>query len=224
MTLKKIIFLSISILLTFYIYSKNDFNNNLIAKKITQILIEEYDKYEDFTALEKLVLKIGRPTYVDNLYIWQNNYDNINEIKIVLHPKLDHMAKIVDKHLEKNTAIRFRNLLEELTLLGFKNLEVYYMSVKEYLENNNLTYDNIDVKLIDTSMCNIKYYNIKKELYTRESVIKNEVQKIMKYDKVKHRLAFYSFALKFLNKIRVKVIQRDMDRMLSIINEKKDLH
>ena len=130
------------------------------------------------------------------------------------------MANIVDKNLEKKVAEHFRNLLEELTLLGFKNLNIYYLSVKEYLDANNLIYKNIDAKLIDDSMCNLKYYNIKKELYAKEEIIKNEIQKIMKYDQVKYKLAFYSFAFNFLNKIRVKIIEKDMERMLSIINEK----
>ena len=217
---KKIIYNFLFLILIFPLYPEQNINNNLIVNRISQVLIEEYDKYEDFTALEKLVLKIGRSTYIDNINIWLKNYNNIDNIKIVLHPKLNHMANIVDKNLDKNEADHFRELLEELTFLGFKNLDMYYLSVKEYLENNSLTYMDINAKLIENSTNNIKYYNFKKELYAKEDNIKNEIQKIMKYDKVKNKLAFYSFAFKFLNKIRIKIIQKDMDRMLLLINEK----
>lgn len=218
--LKKITGQFIFLLLIFSLYPEKGINDDLIVNKISLVLIEEYDKYENFTPLEKLVLKIGRNAYIDNINIWQKNYNNIDKIKIELHPKLNHMATIVDKNLEKKDADYFRSLLEELTFLGFKNLDMYYLSVKEYLENNNLTYLDINAKLIENSTNNIKYYNFKKELYAKEEDIKNEIQKIMKYDKVKYKLAFYSFAFNFLNKIRVKIIQRDMERMSKLINEK----
>lgn len=43
----------------------------------------------------------------------------------------------------------------------------------------------------------------------------------MKDNKIKHKIAFYSSAFKFLNKIRVKIIEKDMERMLEKINDNK---
>ncbi len=216
----KIFIIIFLLIISISIFSIQNADDDLIVNKISQMLIEEYDKYANYTFLEKLVLKIGRTTYVDNINIWQKNYTDIDNIKIKLHPKLEDMAKIVDKNLEADRAKYFRKLLEELTFLGFKNLQIYYYSVKEYLNNNKLTYLDINIKLIDDS-CNIKFYNTKKELYAREDIIKNEIREFMKDEKLKHKMAFYSFAFKFLNKIRIKIIEKDMKKMLDRINENK---
>ncbi len=217
-----IIYLFLILFITTQINAVPNSNNDLIVKKIAQVIIEEYDKYQNYTFLEKLVLKMGKSTYVDNINIWQKNYNNIDNIKIELHPKLEDMVKIADKNMETKDAEHFRNLLEQLTFLGFKNLQIFYLSVKEYLKKNNLTHIDINIQLIDDSLCNINFFNTKKELYAKEDIIKSEIQKMMKEDNVKYKFTFYSFAFKFLNKIRNKIIQKDMEKMLIKINEKKN--
>ena len=218
---KKIFFFIIILAFLGITAHSQEINDEKIVNKIYNLLIEEYDKYKDKTWIEKAVLKLGRSAYIDSITIWKNNYNKLDTIKISLHPKLEHISEVADKNIEKDRADYFRSLLKELTLMGFKNLQIYFISTKEYLDLNNLTYNDITIDTIDNSLCNIKYYEEKKTLYEKENVVKSEIQTIMSEGKLKTKLAFYSFAFKFFNKIRVKIIERDMERMFKKINEEK---
>jgi hypothetical protein len=197
-----------------------DTTTDLIATRIHDVLVKEYDNYKDKSFIERIILKLGKSTYIDNIRIWRDNYRNIDDIKIKLHPKMEDMAAISEKYLDPATSKRFRNLLEELTRLGFKNLQLYYNSTEEYLKNNNLTYNSINIDIINEAQCNLKYFELKKKLYSREDEVKKEIRKIMDDKRIKYKLGIYIFAFDFFNKIRTEIINKDLEKMQKKIDEK----
>lgn len=220
--MKKSILLIFFFILTssYYIFSSEQSIDDLIVDKIHQFLIKEYDNYKDRTFTEKMVLKFGKKAFIDNVRIWKDNYKNLDSMKIVLHPILEKIAVVCDKNLEEDKSKYFRSLLEELTKLGYKNLQIYYTAVKDYLVINNKKIDDINKELIDDAVCLLRYYEEKTKLYEREEIVKNEIRAIMTEKKVKFKLAFYIFAFDFFNKIRKGIIEKDMQRMLEKINQK----
>lgn len=221
MFLKRIfILISFIFLLNIAILSNNINNDDLIADKIHNILIEEYDKYENTTLEERMILKFGRKAFFESVNIWRENYKNIENIKITLHPQLEKMAKIVDQRLPQENSSHFREMLTELTFLSYKNLQLYFIAVKEYLIVNKLTPDNIVKETIDKSIAMPKFFYQKMEMYDREEFLKNQIRKTIRDERVKIRLSFYAFAFDFFNKIRKKIIAKDIERMKEMMNKK----
>ena len=218
--MKKINIILFCLILNIYAHPFEHINDDLLVDKIQQFLITEYDNYKNRTFIEKLVLKLGKSAFIDNVQIWKNNYKNLNSMKIILHPKLEDIAIICDKNLDINESRKFRNLLEELTLIGYKNLQLYYIAVKDYLLVNNKKINDINKDLIDEALCQIKYYEEKIKLYDREEIVKNKIREIMNEKRVKGKLLFYIFAFDFFNKIRKGIIEKDMQKMLEKINKK----
>ncbi|MBN2547204.1 MAG: hypothetical protein JXB50_15485 [Spirochaetes bacterium] len=209
-------------LFNFLIFSQTD--DDLIVGKIYQILVEEYDKYENTTFEERLVLKFGRKAFMESIDIWKKNYKNLDQIEIILHPRLEHMAKTAEENLAAERAEYFRNLLVELTFLSYQNLQIFYLAVKDYLIEHDLNQNDISKKIIDTSISMPKFFYIKMDMYDREEIIKTDIRAIMDEGKIKYKLAFYAFAFDFLNKIRKKIIKKDIERMkvrMEAINKDK---
>ena len=107
----------------------------------------------------------------------------------------------------------------ELTLLAYKNLQIYFIALKDYLKKNNI--DEIDISVVDKSLTDMKYFDQKNELYKSEAEIKSNIRLYFNNKKIKYRVSFYSFAFDFFDKIRVKIIEKDMASMLKKINEQK---
>ncbi|MCK4796134.1 MAG: hypothetical protein KAT05_02065 [Spirochaetes bacterium] len=215
-------FIIILLLITIPFYATNHINDDLIVNKISLVLIKKYDNYKNKTLLEKIVLKLGKNAFVDSVKIWEINYKDLDKIIIKLHPKLEYMALKGEKYLEIERAKYFRNLLDDLTLLGYENLQIYYIVIKEYLNEHNYNFNDINIDLIDEAVCQPEYYQEKKALYEKEDLIKEEIRIILREGKLKHKLALYSFAFDFFNKIRKKVIAKDLAKMLAKINSTND--
>ncbi len=200
-------------LLNFPAYSQTE--DDFIADKIYRILIEEYDKYENTTFEERFVLKIGRKAFMDSIEIWKANFKNIDKIVIVLHPSLEHMAKKGEENLSPERAAYFRSLLAEITFLSYKNLQIFYIAVKDYLNENKLKSNAVTKEIIDISISMPKFFYIKMDMYDREEFIKTDIRAILDEGKLKYKLSFYAFAFDFLNKIRKKIVKKDIERMKS---------
>ena len=98
-------------------------------------------------------------------------------------------------------------------------INIYYISIKDFLNQTNKQPDDITVDIIDESICQPRYFHEKMTLYEREDFIKNEIQLILKEGKLRYKLAFYAFAFKFFNKIRKKIVQKDIKRMIEKMKE-----
>jgi hypothetical protein len=188
-------------------------DDDSIVEKIYEVLVKEYDNYKDKSFEEKLVLKLGKKTFIKSINIWKDNYKNLNDIKIILDYHLENMALIVQKNSDEEKAKRFRELLENLTKLGYKNMQLYFYAVKDSLFAQNVGVNEINVVFIDDALCNKKYFEMKKTLYDEERKTKKEILEIMNDKKLKYKMAFYIFAFNFLNNIREKIITRDLERM-----------
>lgn len=218
--MRKKIFIFILIIFSFFVYSQNE--DEAIANRIHDILIEEYDKYENATIEEKIILKFGRKAYFESVKLWRENYSNIENIKITLHPQVEKMAKIVDKNLPEEQSNYFRSLLTELTFLAYKNLQLYFLAVKDYLKENKLSSNDVKKETIDIAIAMPKFFNLKIEMYDREEFLKNEIREIMNKKEVKYKLAFYAFAFDYFNKIRKKIIAKDIERMKETMEKYKN--
>ncbi len=184
-------------------------NDDLVVSKMADILIEEYQKYEDKTFMEKFVLKLGKNAYIDSVTIWKNNYKNIDNLDIKLHRQLENSAKIADKRLPADSAEYYRNLLRRLTYLGYMNLQMYFNAVKD----KGLTAEEISIETIDDSVSNAQFYNEKVKLYNEENEIKNKIREFYDLKEIKYHISFYAFAFNFFDKIRKGIIEKDMKKM-----------
>jgi len=197
------------IILTFFINLALFSNDDLIVSKMADILIEEYQKYEDKTFMEKFVLKLGKNAYIDSVIIWRDNYKNLDALDIKLHRQLENSAKIADKRLSSDKAEYYRNLLKKLTYLGYSNLQMYYNAVKD----KGLTDADLTIEAIDESVSNVEYYNEKVKLYNEENDIKNKIREFYELKEIKYHISFYAFAFNFFDKIRKGIIEKDMKKM-----------
>lgn len=186
-------------------------NDDKLIKEIVRLLIIAYDKYEDMGFTEKMVLKYGRPAYLENLAIWQEHYHNIDGITIKLHPRIRLLVEKIEDAGEYKKARRMETLLKRLTYLGYSNLSLYYTSVKEY--GSSIKPEELDLELLDDAFCTPGNYTIKKEFFAEEKAIKDEIKSILSSKELRFKLAFYLFAFNFLNGIREKIISKDMEKM-----------
>ena len=219
--MKKIIFiLSIMISCIFFVFSQNVTDAEIVAQ-ISQELIAEYDNYKDKSFTERLVLKLGKRAFIDSVRAWQRDYENVRTMPIKLHYQLNKMASIVDGCADEATSKHFRELLTELTRIGYLNLDIYYRAVRKVAENNdgNLT-DNVSLAMIDYAVADDTFYQEKIEMYDEEQRIKDEMRVIMKQKNIKNKIAFYCFAFEFFDKIRVKVIAADLEKVKTNMEKK----
>jgi hypothetical protein len=196
-------------------------NDDELVDTLAKLLIKEYDNFKNRTAMEKMILRFTKKAFVDSVEDWRKNYKNLDELKIKLHPTIERMIRLADKNITPEESLRFRKLFEGLTVLGYKNLQIYYVSTKKYLEKNGNV--EISLKMIDEALTDMEYYNQKAVLYSEEENIKSEIRKYFKDPRLKSRMSFYSFAFDFLDKIRVDIIKKDMEEMKRKIGEKESL-
>jgi len=217
--MKKINCLIYLLFITFTLNSQNGINDDKIIKEIANILVIEYDHGNEFnTPLENFILQLGKKTFIDSVRDWEKNYKSLDTIKINLHPQIKYMITVGDKNLTIEKSKRFRELFDNLTLLGYKNLQIYYLGVKDYLLNNSNP--KITMALIEEAITEPQFYKAKIDLFAEEKEVKKEIKQMFKEDKIKYKLAFYSVAFDFLNGIREKIVARDMAKMLKKVNAK----
>lgn len=211
--MKKYIVILLLLSANLLIFPVKNYDDNIIISKISAALINAYKNYKDNTWIEKVILKLGKKTFIKSLDEWKENFDKMDSFEVKLHPILKRVAKIGDDNLPEARAAYFRSLLEELTLLGFKNLEIYHFAVKDEMIKNDLDYDDINIELIDESIAKPKYFDQKMNMYEKEFFIKSEIEKILKEKEVRFKIVFYAFAFKFFYKIRDRIIQKDIEKM-----------
>ncbi|MBR2317138.1 MAG: hypothetical protein IKA37_04115, partial [Spirochaetales bacterium] len=133
--------------------------NDAVATRIKNILIDGYDNYEGFNFKERLVLKFGKRTFIDCVTLWHQNYTNIENIEIKLHYQLRNLSEKVFKYESYEKATRFKEALEELTFLGFCNVDLYY---KALLKTENLP-EMFTTDDIDDALANPEFFLLKKQ-------------------------------------------------------------
>ena len=214
-------FIFIFLLISIFAFSQNVTDSEIVAQ-IAQELIAEYDNYKDKSFTERLVLKLGKRAFIDSVRAWQRDYENVRTMPIKLHYQLNKMASIVDGCADEATSKRFRELLTELTRIGYLNLDIYYRAVRKNVDNNggNLT-GNVSLAMIDYAVADATFYQEKIEMYDEEQRIKDEMRVIMKQKNIKNKIAFYSFAFEFFDKIRVKVIAADLEKVRANMEKKR---
>lgn len=188
-------------------------NDQLLADKIVSLLKIEYDNVKDKSWIEKIILQMGKSTYMDSLEIWKANYFQIEKIKIVLHPKLENMAQVGDLYLDLEKKTLFRKNLSDLTFIAYKNINIYFLAIKKYRESEPTPIDQITIKTLDAALYNPEFSQKKRDLYEEERSIKKSLRVIMHDKKIKYKLGIYIFAFDFFNKIREKVIEKDIKEM-----------
>ena len=214
-------FIFIFLLISIFAFSQNVTDSEIVAQ-IAQELIAEYDNYKDKSFTERLVLKLGKRAFIDSVRAWQRDYENVRTMPIKLHYQLNKMASIVDGCADEATSKRFRELLTELTRIGYLNLDIYYRAVRKNVDNNggNLT-GNVSLAMIDYAVADATFYQEKIEMYDEEQRIKDEMRVIMKQKNIKNKIAFYSFAFEFFDKIRMKVIAADLEKVRANMEKKR---
>lgn len=183
---------------------------------LTGMLIEVYDRQEDYTILEKMVLKFGRAAYIDNVMLWREHYKNIEQLEIELHPRLVKLTEKVREYGGAERAERLYLLLEELSSLGFKNLNLYYMALCEL--KFEVTLEELDWELMDRVMSSRRFCLLKLEIYRREEEVKREIKAIIAAPDMKRGLPFYNFLFDFLNRIRSSIVEKDLERIRAVLN------
>ncbi|MBQ2295262.1 MAG: hypothetical protein II258_07725 [Spirochaetales bacterium] len=191
--------------------------NEAVADRIKDVLLESYDNYEGFNFKERLVLKFGKRTFIDCVTLWRENYTNIENVEIKLHYQLRNLAEKVSKYESEEKSQRFKKALEELTFLGFCNVDLYYRALLQ-VENlpPDFTTDNID-----DALANPEFFLLKKELYQKEEKLKQEIRSHLVSKECKNKLGLYLFFFDFVNKIRVGIIKKDIEKSYKAILEKQ---
>jgi hypothetical protein len=192
-----------------------------IVETISDIFLKEYDNYKDKAFVEKVVLKMGRKAYIDNMSLWRANFSDISKIKFSLHPIMEQMARTMEKHSDEGKGTHFRTLFIDLTRVAFKHFNIYYLAIKEYLIENNLSYNDIKLSIFADALAKDKFYNEKVKLFDEELSIEKEIALMMKEKKVKYRMAFYAFVFDFFIDMRKKVIDTEAKDMQCKLQEKK---
>ena len=191
--------------------------NDAVATRIKNILIDGYDNYEGFNFKERLVLKFGKRTFIDCVTLWHQNYTNIENIEIKLHYQLRNLSEKVFKYESYEKATRFKEALEELTFLGFCNVDLYY---KALLKTENLP-EMFTTDEIDDALANPEFFLLKKQLYEKEEDLKQEIRSHLASKECKNKLGLYLFFFDFVNKIRVGIIKKDIEKSYKAILEKQ---
>jgi len=192
-----------------------------VVERVHFIFLREYDNVKDKGAIEKIVLRMGRKAYIDNLNLWKENYSDLSKINFVLHPIMQQMVKIVDRNLEPEKAMIFRKDLEGLTKIGFMHFQIYYLSLKEYVIENKMDPALIELNIFADALAKEKFVNEKLKLFDEELKVEEEIALMMKEKKVKYKIAFYSFAFKFFTDMRKNIINNEKKDMQAKLEEKR---
>lgn len=191
--------------------------NDAVAKRIKDVLIESYDNYTGFNFKERLVLKFGKRTFIDSVILWYENYTDIESIEIKLHYQLKKLSDKVFQYETQEKAERFKEALEELTFLGYSNVDLYYRALLK-VENLPEMFTTAD---IDDALANPEFFLLKKRLYEKEEDLKQEIRSHLASKECKNKLGIYLFFFDFVNKIRVGIIKKDLDKSYKAILEKQ---
>ncbi|MCH5150147.1 MAG: hypothetical protein J1G30_05710 [Spirochaetales bacterium] len=200
-----------------FIHAENLPQNDAIAQRIKDVLLESYDNYEGFTFQERLVLKFGKRTFIDCVTLWCQNYTDIENIDIKLHYQLKKLSDKVFQYESREKAEQFKKALEELTFLGFCNIDLYYRAL---LKTENLP-EMFTTDDIDDALANPEFFLLKKQLYKKEETLKQEIRSHLTSKECKNKLGIYLFFFDFVNKIRVGIIKKDIEKSYKAILEKQ---
>lgn len=211
------IIIALFILCTSFINAEKLPENDAVAARIKDVLIESYDNYDGFNFQERLVLKFGKRTFIDSVTLWYQNYTDIEDIEIKLHYQLKKLSDKVFQYESQEKAEQFKKALEELTFLGYCNVDLYYRALLkvENLPKMFTTYD------IDDALANPEFFLQKKQLYEKEETLKQEIRSHLTSKECKNKLGIYLFFFDFVNKIRVGIIRKDIEKSYKAILEKQ---
>lgn len=207
--MKKNILLLFFILNIFSLHCLGSINDK-IADRLVELLIKSYGEIDNLNLIEKIVIDLGRGAFEDNVRIWRNNYQDINGINIRLHSQFIRMADRVRKYGRENDALMLEECLRELTFLGYKNIDYYYRAL--LLSDKDFSDADFTIEDVDYAVSNPLFYDLKLDLYERERILKEEIRGIISSEHLKSKMRFYITVFDFLNKIRDKIIEADLEK------------
>lgn len=213
------IIIAFFILCISFINAENLPKNDAVAERIKVVLIESYDNYEGFNFQERLVLKFGKRTFIDSVTSWRQNYADLEAIEIKLHYQLKKLSDKVFQYESQEKAEQFKKALEELTFLGYRNVDLYYRALLK-TENLPALFTTND---IDDALANPEFFLLKKQLYKKEETLKQEIRSHLTSKECKNKLGIYLFFFDFVNKIRVGIIEKDIEKSYKAILEKQKI-
>ena len=196
-------------------------DDNELAVKIAEVLIENYDKKTSDTILEKVIHSLSRKSYINMLEIWKKNFMDISKTEFKIDPSLNQLFRIIEKNLPEDQSIYFRSLFYRMMMLTLENFQLYFNAVKEYSVRIEL--NEITDEIIDQSLNNLKYYRIQTKLYSEEKEITSSIRTIMFNPAVKNKIGFYIFVFDLLMKYRNNTIDYLMNEYLAKIQNSLQL-
>jgi hypothetical protein len=193
-----------------------------LASRIRGLLIANYDKKKYDSVVEKIILDLGKKTYIKMLDLWIRNFDDIDDVKFEVDPVLNHTISVIRNSEGEYCSEYFISLIKEMMSLSLKNFKMYFDAVKE--NGKSIGINDLNCDLIDNCMYNMKYFNIQKSLYGRETEIRSELKSIMSDKKVKDRIVFEYYCFELLSKIRQKTIDRHLKHFLEKIDDNMSMN
>ncbi len=191
------------IIIPIFSYSENE-----IVKKIAEELLINYDKkpYSDLT--EKMYLATARKSYKRLLDLWVIYYETGKEIKFEHDFIIINTMMIIKEYSSKETGDLFILKMDKIMKLSIENFEMFKNAVLDYGLPKDINEINCDY--IDRCMLNKKYFEIQKDLYTRERKLKEEIRNIMTSQELRKILTIQIFVYELIMKLRDKTIERHL--------------
>lgn len=195
------------------------YEDTVLADRLQYLLKKEYTNYKNKSLIERIIMELGKKAFFESVDDWRKNYQAVEKVNVKIHPQLEELASNIRKHEEESVSNEFRVLLTELTRMGYRNIDMYYVAVR----SSDVKYNTAEITLadVDEAMVNPVFFLKKKGLYEEEREIKKRMREIMTGKRVKGKLGIYLFAFDFLNKIREDVIEKDLAGAYKKLLERK---
>jgi len=186
------------------LYRVNTIDQQLLADQVQVLLIQSYGRLSNLSPIEKIVIEMGRATFVDNVRIWRLYYNDISLIPIKLHPQIKKVSNIIHKYGDESEAFLFDVYLKELTFLGYRNIDYYYQAL---LAMDSLKDTNISLEDIEYAVSSPQFYKKKIELFEREAVLKKEIRLIMNSEN-------QDYWIDIAKKLKLKELEKEVKKLL----------
>ncbi len=195
------------------------YEDTILADRLQYLLKKEYTNYKNKSLIERIIMELGKKAFFESVDDWRKNYQAVEKVNVKIHPQLEDLASSVRKHEEESVSREFSTLLTDLTRMGYRNIDMYYVAIR----SSDVKYNAAEITLadVDEAMINPVFFLKKKGLYEEEREIKKRMREIMTGKRVKGKLGIYPIAFDFLNKIREDVIEKDLAGAYKKLLEKK---
>ncbi|HOV14517.1 MAG TPA: hypothetical protein PK771_09560 [Spirochaetota bacterium] len=215
MNSKKITFLFITLVsLSAFSYSEKE-----VVKRISEQLLINYDNKPYSELTEKIYFMAARKSYKRLLDLWVSSYYTGKPMKFEHDFIILNTISIIKANSSEEVALLFESKMDQLMDLSIKNFEMFKNAVME----NPLPKDinEITCSYIDKCMLNLKYFEVQKDLYTKERELKQDIRRIMVSNELKNSLTFQIFFYELIMKLREKTIDRHLNSFMELLKKTK---